>query len=202
MRRISLLFLLFLLLLPISAYSAMGVSMELGGGSGQFDENDLIYETDVDTGYGNIGFVFDSNPYAEGSNFSYRLNAALERHDYEDDFGVTMETGALVFDNTFAFTLIKSANANFWVGPQIRVGFLSGETDEEIFGDPLEISGAMFGLGVVFGTNIKTSDHVGVGLSAGLRSTGLAGEMESGAFDDDFEAHTNEAFMNFALLFN
>lgn len=200
MRRISLLFLLFLLLLPISAYSAMGVSMELGGGSGEFERNFFIDDTDVDTGYGNIGFVFDSNPYAEGSNFSYRLNAALEGHNYEDDFGETMETGALVFDNTFAFTLTKSANANFWVGPQIRVGFLSGETEH---GDPpLEINGAMFGLGVVVGTNIKTSEHVGVGLSVGLRSTALAGDMEEGAFEDDFEAHTNEAFMNFALLFN
>lgn len=202
MRRISLLFLLLLLLIPISAYSAIGVSMELGGGSGQFERNALIDDTDVDSGYGNIGFVFDSNPYAEASNFSYRLNVALEGHNYEDDFGVTMETGALVFDNTFAFTLTKSANANFWIGPQLRVGFLSGETDDELFGDPLEISGAMLGLGVVFGTNIKTSDHVGVGLSAGLRGTGLGGEMTRGNFSDDFEAHTSEAFMNFAVLFN
>lgn len=60
----------------------------------------------------------------------------------------------------------------------------------------------MFGLGVVVGTNIKTSDHAGVGLSAGLRSTGLGGDMDWGVFSDDFEAHTSEAFMNFAFLFN
>lgn len=80
---------------------------------------------------------------------------------------------------------------------------MDGETDRASFDDPpLEISGAMFGLGVVVGTNIKTSDHAGVGLSAGLRSTGLGGDMDWGVFSDDFEAHTSEAFMNFAFLFN
>jgi len=199
MRRICLLFLL-LLLIPVSAYSAVGLSLELGGGSGRFEENDLIFDTDVDTGYANIGFVYDSNPYAEQGNFSYRLNIALEGHNYEDDFGDTMETGALVFDNTFAFTLSKSENANFWLGPQIRVGFMGGETDRD--NPPVEINGAMLGLGVVVGTNIKTSAHAGVGLSAGLRSTALGGEMDWANFSDDFEAHTGEAFMNFAFLFN
>jgi hypothetical protein len=182
----------------MSAYSAVGVSLEFGGGSGNFDENEIIFDTDVDTGYANIGFVYDSNPYAEYGNFSYRLNIALEGRDFKDR-GVTLETGALVFDNTFAFTLAKSMNATFWIGPQIRVGFMGGETDEF---DPLEVRGSMFGLGAVVGTNIKTASNVGMSLSAGVRGTALAGEMTEGQFSDDYTGHTNEAFMNLALLFN
>lgn len=198
MHRISSLFLLLLLLMPVSAYAAVGLSLELGGGSGNFDENEIIFDTDVDTGYANIGFLYDSNPYAEYGNFSYRLNIALENHDYKDR-GVTLETGALVFDNTFAFTLAQSNQATFWIGPQIRVGFMSGETDE--FFDPLEVNGSMFGLGAVIGTNIKTASNIGVGLSAGIRGTGLAGEMSAGGFSDDFTGRTAESFVNLALLF-
>jgi hypothetical protein len=104
MQRLSLPFLLLLLLLPVNAYSAVGFSFELGGGSGNFNGNSIIFNTDADTDYANIGFVYDSNPYAEQGNFAYRLNIALEEHDYQDR-GVTLETGALLFDNTFAFTL-------------------------------------------------------------------------------------------------
>ena len=198
MQRISLFFLLLLLLMPVSAYSAIGFSFEVGGGSGNFNGNSIIFNTDVDTGFANIGFVYDANPYAEQGNFSYRLNIALEGHDYKDR-GVTLETGALVFDNTFAFTLAKSERATFWIGPQIRVGFMNGETDEF---DPLEVDGSMFGLGAVVGTNIKTASNVGTGLSAGVRSTALAGDMSESGFSDDFTAHATEFFVNLALLFN
>jgi hypothetical protein len=198
MQRISLLFLLLLLLMPLSAYAAVGLSLEFGGGSGNFDGNRIIFDTDVDTGYANIGFVYDSNPYAEYGNFSYRLNIALERHNFKDR-SVTLETGALVFDNTFAFTLAQSEAATFWIGPQIRVGFMSGETDDF---DPLEVDGSMFGLGAVVGTNIKTASNLGMGLSAGIRRTALAGDMSESGFSDDFTGHAAESFVNLALLFN
>ena len=198
MQRISLLFLLLLLLMPMNASAAVGLSLELGGGRGNFDGNRVIFDTDVDTGYANIGFVYDSNPYAEQGNFSYRLNIALENHNYKDR-GVTLETGALVFDNTFAFTLAQSNAVTFWIGPQIRVGFMSGETDDFA---PLEVDGSMFGLGAVVGTNIKTARNVGMGLSAGIRRTALAGDMSESGFSDDFTGHADEAFVNLALLFN
>ena len=202
MNKFKVFLLVFLLLVPISAYSAIGVGLELGGGSGSFDENDVIGDTDVDSGYANISFVYDSNPYAENSSFAYRLNVGLESHNYEDDFNVTMETGALVFDNTFAFTVAKAGSANFWLGPQVRVGFMGGETDESYLGDPIEISGAMFGLGIALGTNIKTSDKMGVSFSVGLRTTGLGGETSWGPYDDDFTGSVNEGYLNAALLFN
>ena len=202
MKKLKAFLLVILLLVPISAYSAVGIGIELGGGSGSFDENDVIGQVDVDSGYANFSFVYDSNPYAEIGNFAYRLNIGLENHNYEDDFNVTMETGALVFDNTFAFTVAKSGNANIWLGPQIRVGFMSGETDVTFFGDPIELSGGMFGLGVALGTNIKTSETMGVSLSVGLRKTRLGGETKSGPFDDDFTGRVGEGYMNLALLFN
>ena len=113
-----------------------------------------------------------------------------------------MDTGALVFDNTFAFTLTKNDKATFWLGPQIRVGFIGGETDQKVLGEALEASGFMFGLGVAVGTNIKTSDNVGIGLSAGLRSVGIAGTEEWGGWEDDFEIGLGEAFVNACVLFN
>jgi len=202
MRSIKVMLLVLVLILPVSAYASIGVGLELGGGSGTHEGNDFTSEFDVDTSYANLSFVYDSNPYAAKGNFAYRLNLGLERHDFEHESGVTIETGALVFDNTFAFTLAKRDNTSFWLGPQIRFGFLGGETDEKILGDPVELSGFMFGLGVVVGVNIKTSENVGVGFSAGLRSTGIAGEEEWYGQEDDFEMSTGEGFVNACILFD
>lgn len=186
----------------MSAYAAVGVAIELGGGSGSFDEDYVNPQTDVDSSYSNISFVYDSNPYAEHSNFSYRLNVGLERHDFDDEFNDTIETGALVFDNTFAFTVARSNNATLWLGPQVRIGFIGGETAATYSGDPVEYSGAMFGLGVALGTNIKASENMGFSLSAGLRSTGLAGETTWGYESDDFTGSVQEGYVNAAILFN
>lgn len=202
MRRIWIYLLLMLFLVPVSAYAAVGISLELGGGSGSFDENAVDIGGNVDTGYTNIGFVYDSNPYGEIGNVAYRLNIALEGHDYEYADGVTVETGALVFDNTLALALAKSGNANFWVGPQLRLGFWSGETDVHFSGAPVEYSGVLFGLGVLIGTNVKLSEQMGMSVSAGLRRTGLGGEASWEGYDDDFTGRANEGFVNLALLFN
>lgn len=203
MRKFSLLVLAILMIVPVSAYSAVGVGLELGGGSGTHESNYFFYESDVDTSHANISFVYDSNPYAENGNFAYRLNIGLESRELEDeDDIITMDSSALVFDNTFAFTLSKGDKANFWLGPQVRVGFIHGETDQEFDGDEIEADGVMFGLGFAVGTNIKTSDNVGIGLSAGIRGVGIAGEEEWYGIEDDFEIGLGEAFVNACVLFN
>lgn len=202
MRSLKILLFVCLFMMPVSAFSAIGIGVELGGGTGTHEENDFFYEFDVDSSHANISFVYDSNPYAQHSNFAYRLNIGLESRELEDEYGDTLDTGALVFDNTFAFTLTKNDKATFWLGPQVRVGFIGGETEQKVLGEALEASGFMFGLGVAVGTNIKTSDNVGIGLSAGLRSIGIAGTEEWGGWEDDFEAGVGEAFVNACVLFN
>jgi len=202
MRSLKILFVACLFMMPVSAFAAIGIGVELGGGSGTHEENYFFYEFDVDSSHANISFVYDSNPYAQNSNFAYRLNIGLESRELEDEFGDTLDTGALVFDNTFSFTLTKNDKATFWLGPQVRVGFIGGETDQKELGEALEASGFMFGLGVAIGTNIKTSDNVGIGLSAGLRSIGIAGTEEWGGWEDDFEIGLGELFVNACVLFN
>ena len=202
MRNLKVLLVACLFMMPVSAFAAIGIGVELGGGSGTHEENYFFYEFDVDSSHANISFVYDSNPYAQNSNFAYRLNIGLESRELEDEFGDTLDTGALVFDNTFSFTLTKNDKATFWLGPQIRVGFIGGETDQKELGEALEASGFMFGLGVAIGTNIKTSDNVGIGLSAGLRSIGIAGTEERGGWEDDFEIGLGELFVNACVLFN
>jgi hypothetical protein len=202
MRRVGFFLLLVLFLVPVGAYAAVGVSLEFGGGSGNFDNNYVDPGGDVDTGYTNIGFVYDSNPYGEKGNVAYRLNIALEGHNYEFDDGVTVETGALVFDNTLAFALARNGNTNFWIGPQLRLGFWSGETDTTFWGEPIEFSGSMFGIGALIGANVRLSEQMGMSVSAGLRQTGLGGEISWDGDDDDFTGRSTEGFVNLALLFN
>lgn len=202
MRSLIVLLVACLFMMPISSFAAIGIGVELGSGSGTHKSNDFFDEGDVDTSHGNISFVYDSNPYAQNSNFAYRLNIGLEGRDLEGEGGTTLETGALIFDNTFAFTLTKNDKATFWLGPQVRVGFIGGESDQKILGEPLETSGFMFGLGVAVGTNIRTSDNVGIGLSAGIRSVGIAGTEEWNGYEDDFEIGLGEAFVNACVLFN
>lgn len=192
---------LVLLLLPLNLYAAIGISFEAGGGSGSFDENMLIYDTDIDTSFGSIGFVYDSDPYAENGTFSYRLNIALEGRDIEDETGEPIETGGLCFDNNFAFSLARHDQRNIWFSPQLRLGFLSGETAHSIMGAPLEISGAMVGLGLVIGVNQRLNDTTGLSFSGGIRRIGYAGDMTWGGMSDDFSGRSNELFINIALLF-
>lgn len=180
--------------LPAAA-AGVGAYAEFATGSGDF-EYDFSPEFDVDAESAGVGFVFDTN-LSGPQVFNYRLNVGYERLDLEDDFNTTLELDGLVIDNTFGFALASSPTFRWWLGPQVRIAFYNGETDNGFE----EIDLAAFGVGAVTGMNFHNG-NLCASVSLGARITGYAGESEDAfGFTTDLEGNTGTVFLNLAMLF-
>ena len=204
MRRFSMVLAAVLMCMALGASraSAVGVGgyLELGGGSGEFEFSDIAdSEFDVDAGYAGLGFVLDTSPGGTGV-FSYRLNVGFEGLNLEDDTDDTLELGGFVIDNTFAFAVVRVPAVRVWVGPQLRLAFYSGETDDS----NIEADLGAFGIGLAAGANIYPNPHGRFALapSLGFRRVGYGGEAEDEFGNtEDFEGYTNLFYLNLAVLF-
>jgi hypothetical protein len=188
----------------------IGPYVDLAGGSGEFEWDRSNIEFDVDVGTGAIGLAIDTSPTGR-SNFSYRLNIGLEAQDLEDDINTTMELGGLVVENVFCFGAVNQPHLRWWIGPLVRIGFYSGETDDyfDSNGDRgrTEADFFEFGLGVASGANIRVSRNLVLAPSIGIRFIGASGEgtvinYNTGTRDEeDLDGSFSTLFFNFALLF-
>lgn len=214
------------LVLSFSSGAVAGVGIgpyiDLAGGSGEMEWDtygdgwaNLGFNTetwDVDAGSGAIGFVLDTAPTGP-SVFNYRLNVGLEAQNFEDNYGIEMKVGGLVVENVFGFALVRKPNLRWWIGPLVRFGYYSGETDDYFeggFRKKTEADLFEFGIGAVTGVNIPVgkSKNVILAPSAGVRFIGVGGDgtvtnLDTGtSFDDDLSGGFTTAFVNFALLFD
>jgi hypothetical protein len=205
MRRIAMIFAAAVMSLALGASraSAVGVGgyFEFGGGSGEFEFSDIPdSEFDVDAGYGGLGFVLDTSPGGTGL-FSYRLNVGFEGLNLDpEDYDDTIELGGFVVDNTFAFAVVRVPAVRVWVGPQIRLAFYSGETENS----NLDTELGAFGIGLAAGANVYPNPNGRFALapSLGFRHVEYGGEMDDGfGGTDDFEGRTDLFYLNLAILF-
>lgn len=113
-----------------------------------------------------------------------------------------MELGGLAINNTFAFGGNTSEKIRLWAGPQILLGFYSGETDEQLFGEELSFTGFGFGLGLAGGANFRLgSGNTILTTTVGVRGFGIAGEAEWYDFDEALEGNATEIFISIGMLF-
>jgi hypothetical protein len=188
----------------------IGPYFEFSGGSGEFEWDRSNIEFDVDVGTGSVGLVIDSAPTG-GSFFNYRFNIGYERQDLEDDFNTTMELDGLVIENIFGFAVVNQPNMRWWIGPLLRFGFYSGETDAYLdsFGElnRTETDLFEFGIGAAAGINMRVARNLVLAPSAGIRFIGASGEgtvvnYDAGTrIDEDLTGSFSTVFINFALLF-
>ena len=182
---------------------SLGMYINLGGGSGEaeYDFTDSE-EFDFDTGFFGLGFKFETDPLFKKRVFSYRFQAGIESRDIEGDENETLELGGLVINNTFAFGRKTSETIYLWIGPQVSVGFYSGETDEEYLGDEISFSGVGVGIGVAGGANFKLGGgNTILTTTLGLRSVGFSGEAEWYAEDEDFKGNAAEVYLSLGIYF-
>jgi hypothetical protein len=189
----------------------IGPYVDFSGGSGEFEWDRSNFEFDVDVATGAVGLAIDTAPTGR-SYFNYRLNIGLEAQDLEDDSGTTMELGGLTIENVFCFTVANQPRLRWWVGPLVRLGFYSGETDfyYDSFGDLNRTEADLFefGIGVATGLNIRVNRNLILAPSAGFRFIGASGEGEiinytAGTRDEeDLTGGFSTLFVNFALLFD
>lgn len=189
----------------------MGPYLDVSSGSGTFEWDSDNYEFDVDSGSAAIGFALDSTR-GEYANFNYRLNVGFEGQNLEDEYGATIEMGGIVCENVFGFTLVRERGFRWWAGPLVRIGFYSGETDEEYnyYGDryKTEVDLFEFGVGVATGINVWVAPHTYFAPSAGIRFIGASGSGTVKNYDlrtqhdDDLSGSTANLFLNLTLLFD
>lgn len=189
----------------------LGFYVDASGGSGESEWESDSNHWDIDTSGGATGFVLDTAPTNE-SVFNYRLNAGFAGQDWEDEDGITLESGGIYVENIFGVAMTKNERFRWWLGPLVRLGFYSGETDTWHDGADrrkVEVDYAEFGVGVVTGINININNRVTLAPSVGFRYCGFSGngttkETIDGVHysdDEDIEGSTTSGFVNFAVLF-
>jgi len=183
-----------------------GAYLDYSAGSGEAEWDSSSESFDIDTYSLSGGFILDSNPLGNKV-FSYRMNLGLSRSAFEDDYGVEADLVGLYLENIFAFGLIRKDTFRWWIGPLVRIGFHSGETDTVHTGNnsyKIEYDLVEFGVGVVTGLNIKSGSVI-LSPSLGVRFRGMAGEgkYKSDGYveKEDIEGSATEGFLNFAILF-
>jgi hypothetical protein len=205
--------LVFISSLWCSSALAVGIGgyVDVSGGSGDAEWDSDVQRWDIDTNAAGFGFVLDTAPMNERT-FNYRLNAGLAAQNIEDDFGFKIESGGIYAENIFGFALIRDENVRWWLGPLVRVGIYSGETDtfntgggtQQIDFDYIEL-----GIGAVTGLNFNINDRLILAPSLGFRICGFAGTGEINEYvggvhyywEEDISGGTTSAFANFAVLF-
>jgi hypothetical protein len=144
--------------------------------------------------------------------FNYRLNAGLAAQNIEDDFGFEIEAGGIYAENIFGFALIRDENVRWCLGPLVRVGIYSGETDPINIGgvtQQIDFDYAEVGIGAVTGVNFNINDRLILSPSIGFSVCGFAGTGEINEYvggvhyywEEDISGGTTSAFANFAVLF-
>ena len=203
-------FITLLLWSPNSFAAGLGIFIDAsGGGSGEFEWESDFNSRNVDSKAAAFGFVLDTAPTNERV-FNYRLNVGFARHEFDDIDKI--KSKGIYAENIFGFALIKDETLRWWVGPLVRVGFYSGDTDTVQLGSgasmKTELDYAEFGVGAVTGLNVKVGNAI-LSPSIGVRFSGYGGEGEittrdsfgTSSFKEDFEASATNIFANFALLF-
>ncbi|MCW5214134.1 hypothetical protein VU13_02240 [Desulfobulbus sp. US5] len=189
---------------------SMGPYVDISSGSGTFEWDISGYEFDVDTNSVAVGFALDT-AVTNQSFFNYRLNIGFEGQEHEDEENLTLELDGVSFENIFGFALVPGPYFRWWVGPLVRFGFSSGETDTHFMPDGTpyknEFEFVQIGFGVATGINFKVGYNVTLASSIGTRFNVACGTGETTYLGSNIKAeedlcgeHT-DLFLNFALLF-
>jgi len=203
MKRLCLIQLLVLVLVSVFLFSdvqamGLGAYYTFGSGSGTWTINaDDAGEIDMDsddslTGF---GFVFDTT-LAKDMLFNYRLGLGVEKKEYEFEDDITLKMNNFVFDNDFGFGVFRTPSIRFWLGPELKITYGTGDADD------LDYSVVSVGVGGVLGLNFNIGEHITLGVKSGylLEYTAGYGEDEN----DDSVDHTGQDdlfYVNFAIMY-
>jgi len=152
-------------------------------------------EFDIDTDFFGIGFQFETNPLSVNNVFSYGFQARFQSRNTEDDGGATLAVDGVVINNTCAFGGNTSEKIRLWGGPQVLVGYFSGETDKEYLGDKISFLGATFGLGAAGGANFGLGKTI-LTTTIGVRALSFAGNAEWFDEEEGLSGTATEFFLS------
>lgn len=211
------------IMLLTSPLFAVGIGgyLALGAGSYDWSYTDGTYYSEYDaTTYDledsdvgssvskvGLGFILDTN-IAKDSLFNYRLQISIssmtiDNSDSMEDMDI--EATEFFVYNSFGFGVARTQGMRFWLGPQIGVGFISGEYNLDYETDTNEFIVFGANIGIVAGVNIHLTQLLSLAIDAGLRSNSLGGGMLISSGGDEIESSVTgsgvEFFANVGLLF-
>ena len=169
------------------------------------------------------GFVLDT-AVAKDKVFNYRLQLGYERAKFKfdsienkdldidisdniDDF--ELDINQYIIDNTFGFGIVRTEFFRLWIGPQIRLGFLSGDGSnfQISTGERFEydLFGGILGIAPVIGGNFNLRSNLTLGLDLGYRYSLILGNLDKkggGISDsDNWYGNTQNFFINFVIMY-
>jgi hypothetical protein len=144
-------------------------------------------------GWGGGGYGWDGDTRHTGAGFalemptgfyatSYRLGIGWERIDSEgENDGSDYSLEGLVIDQDLTYDLVASPTMRFWIGPELRLGFLQGSFDNSAGGDQSYFAA---GIGPVLGFDIALSRSVALSWKLGYLYTWYS--PDDGSWGDDY----------------
>lgn len=212
----------------INCAHASGIGFYLSRGIGNTDFNeeyddDWWYdlESSGDAKFFGCGFILDT-AVAKDKVFNYRLQIGYEDVEYDldsvynEDLNINISASVsnfelnidrLVLDNTFGFGIVRIPNFRLWVGPQLRIGYMSGDGTYDIHGTKrnLDFDGLVLGIAPVIGANFNFINNLTIGVDLGYRYNFFVGSLDktgSGYFDSgNFYGNDDTFFINFAFIY-
>lgn len=152
------------------------------------------------------GIVLDTAP-KQHKIFNYRLNLGASKFDADwenieldgtsTNLTATAEMTGGSMDHTFGFGVVRTDMVRLWLGPSIRLGYYTGELEDE-----LDIKMLEFGVAPVVGLNLNFGSLVTIGGTVGYLFSGFAGIIDDQTGDDvDLTGTASTAFVNGVLMF-
>jgi hypothetical protein len=106
----------------------------------------------------------------------------------------------LVIDNDFGFGVVRSGLIRLWLGPELRITYLSGDDS----GFDYDQSG--FGIGPAAGVNVNLGDAMALAFKVGYLFNSYSGEMKgktpmASTSDASYTMTEGLPTVNLALIF-
>jgi len=214
----------------INCAHASGIGFYLSRGIGNTDFNEdyddddrwADLESSGDAKFFGCGFILDT-AVAKDKVFNYRLQIGYEDVEYDLDSvhnedlsrdisanvsNFELNIDRFVIDNTFGFGIVRIPNFRLWIGPQLRIGYMSGDgTLTFIHGTKhkLDFDGLVLGIAPVIGANFNLINNLTIGVDLGYRFNFFVGSLDktsSSSYDSgNFYGNDDTLFINFALIY-
>ncbi|MBN1408970.1 MAG: hypothetical protein JW956_14320 [Calditrichaceae bacterium] len=180
-----------LLIIPNASFATgLGIqipSIASGTSNRTIDPEDGdTYDIEQDIGHFGFGFVLDTKVAKRGV-FNYRLNINYEIVDLGDENAWKEDFKRLAIDNTFGFAVLQSKVVRLWIGPQVRLAYMSYSSDLEYASLDVNLIG--LGLAPVFGANFNIGSLVSICPELGYRFSIYGGSM---TFNEEYYKYEQE----------
>lgn len=202
-RVIGLFFLSFVISVCVNVPKTMAIGIGLyvtsGSGSGNYDVDDdyNTWDVDADIQRSGYGFVLDT-AVARDRIFNYQLNIGL--YDWSEEFenDSELDLRGFMMSHDFGFGVVRNKYVRFWLGPEIRLAYGSGDKDDN---EGYDVEMVSVGIGLVTGLNLNLGPVVSFGIKAGYLYEDVGGYADSWYDSNDYSGSDTMTFISLNLLF-